>query len=172
MDTQAFEIVKIVVDKVLIGGILGLAAYFGAKGLETHRSRNALAVELNKRRAESVAHAWELLTQYEIAVTRLGTALKWSREDRARHAQLLHEARTRAQDVQYESITALRAVRYWMGREVSDDLVLLHKALTELFLAHEENRGQEEAKARMNAVFDNINVTKAFSHLRLTGNHP
>jgi len=174
LDPRSFAIVKIVLDKLLIGGIVAIAAYFGAKTLDRHRTRNALSLELNKRRTESIAHAWELLGRYEIAVVRVGTALEWHREDPDPDSQAdqLHDKRNAAQDAQFESISALRVVRYWMGPEVSEHLNAYHQAITSLFMALEENRANrdesqaiQDARSRVNSVFDNLNPAETLAKM-------
>lgn len=166
MDAQAFEIVKILLDKGLLGGGFAVAAWIGSVALEKHRSRNTLLVELHKRRAESVANAWREIKKLELAVAQLEFAYK---DRTASDESTRRERAARFQEAalsQNQALMAILEVRYWMGKEVFDDLKLLTNALTALLHAHVSGTGAKEAKAEVEAISSNMSIERALDHLR------
>jgi hypothetical protein len=167
MDAQAFEIVKILIDKGLLGGGLAIAAWLGAVALERHRSRNTLLVELHKRRADAVAEAWQAIFKFEMAISQAGFAYQdMHRNPKDQKAVL--EANTRFREAglaQHQAFIAISATRYWMGKDVSDDLTLLTNALTALLSAHNKGVGIEEARAELDKVSKEMSIEQALSRL-------
>jgi hypothetical protein len=74
-ETLIHQITLLVIDKVLIGALIGLAALLAARSLERFKSKAELSKEINKLRVEHISTLWERLSVLharlaEIAVRR------------------------------------------------------------------------------------------------------
>lgn len=63
------ELWLLVIDKVLLGALIGLVAYFGARHLERFRTRLSVIAEADKLRLEKIAELWEEFAEVELDLT-------------------------------------------------------------------------------------------------------
>ena len=59
------------IDKLLLGGVIGIAGLVGSRILERFKSNESLRVELSKRKAEKLAEVWTEFDQIESKATDL-----------------------------------------------------------------------------------------------------
>lgn len=67
----ASQLVLVVVDKLFIGLLLGLAAFFVSRALERYKINQAMHTEVAKQRINKIAEVWEQLSEYNFLVEEL-----------------------------------------------------------------------------------------------------
>lgn len=93
-ETLADKIVLLVLDKVLIGALIGVGAFIAARALERFKSSLALRSEVSKVRVEHLGKLWEALSTLhtrlaELIVRRARIITEeWSALDDAARAEL------------------------------------------------------------------------------------
>lgn len=73
--TFQHQLILSVIDKLLLGGVVGLAGYIANRSLEKHRSRHALQAEVARRRVEAAATVWQAVGKVEVAARRYSDTL-------------------------------------------------------------------------------------------------
>lgn len=63
--TYREELQKLVIDRILLGSIVGLAIYFGTVQIEKIKTNEGFKSELNRARIEKLADVWEKAADFE-----------------------------------------------------------------------------------------------------------
>jgi hypothetical protein len=63
------ELVLLVIEKLLLGTVIGLVAYFAARALEHFRTRLSVIAETDKLRIAKIAELWEAFGEAELDLT-------------------------------------------------------------------------------------------------------
>lgn len=54
-----FEFLKSLIDKVILGAVVGLAAYYASVLLEEYKIKTAAQIDINKKKIDKLSEVWE-----------------------------------------------------------------------------------------------------------------
>jgi hypothetical protein len=125
------DVIKITVDKLLIGVVLAILGFFASNMLEERKSNRAFVDELNKTRAQKLGEVWEMVSMFDSAVEDAAGKLLSNHVKRdinrglgvvvtqkQRESELLADAsqqEDRLRPMYEDTMKALIKNRFWLG---------------------------------------------------------
>jgi len=148
MTDRSFEILKIILDKLLIGALLVIAGLFGNQFLENYKSNLALRNEISKIQAQKFGEVWEkafyngttvIKFAYKlIEVKEKALADQQLKSDEDKKAWIISEIRPEYDMISLrlkETEEAAARNRFWLGDCGHDQVAGYSNAFSELVSA-------------------------------------
>jgi hypothetical protein len=188
LDPLQFEIAKLVIDKVLIGLLIGLVAFVGSVLLERYKAKAAFHSELNKIRVARIAETWEkvylLNDQIGRVLQMIGRAANRRKQEAFLNAGVLpadgqymreaaridiesREELTRVKERWLEDLNAsLQKNRFWLDQASYDairgyaEIVEEITEIREFGLGEESERRRAALSNKLEAAQGNVNAVR------------
>ncbi len=137
------ELLKIVVDRLLIGALLVFAGLFANYLIEKYKFEEGFRTELNKTRVARIGEVWESLYVYEAAVDNLVdhfrdivVEAKSEEEELRRRKKELPPLITIHAQALAQLIVARHKNRFWIGEDTYSEMTDCSNVLSELIDAY------------------------------------
>jgi hypothetical protein len=137
------EILKIVIDKLLIGAILLGLGFAANHMLEQYRNKESFKTELNKTRVAKIGEVWELLYTFEADVdklvqefTKIAVEAKSDQDQLKKQKEVLAPLATQGRKSLEKLVRTAKQDRFWIGDEMYNDVMSYIDVLGELMSAY------------------------------------
>lgn len=151
------ELIKISVDKLLIGIILVILGNFSANLVEKFMSERSFSVQLNKIRVEKISEVWEKVYIYECAIEAaiqgLGNKppnepIEFSDQEVKRivdeDVKFFNKLFKQSNSLHSELVALVNKNRFWLGEESYSEIQSYIKSTVEYLHAIEDKPVNEE----------------------------
>lgn len=160
MTQQAFELVKILLDRGLLAVIALGAAHWLSRRLEAYRADRAMQNEMAKARVEAIAKCWHSLCDYEIAVKR---AISEMHEAAFQGKPVPPDEQAHFNKSSEDCALTLNASRVWLDDRSEREFRQYWEAISELFLAAHEGPAERHRQAVQRII--SLGNEMRFDHL-------
>lgn len=137
------EILKIVIDKLLIGAILLGLGFAANHMLEQYRNKESFKTELNKTRVAKVGEVWELLYAFEADVdklvqeyTKIVLEAKSDKEQVKKQKEVLTPIAAQGRQSLEKFMRIANQNRFWIGDEMYREVMAYIDVLGDLMNAY------------------------------------
>jgi hypothetical protein len=141
------DLIKIVVDKLLVALILVVVGFFATNLIERFKTERSFSAELSKMRVEKISQVWEKIYQLEAAYDEsdrmtkdyyISAKTKSPEDDKALYQRLIMDPLIKSVGpLQIELEQLLIKNRFWLGEEMYEEIYYYLNASGEYRVARE-----------------------------------